>query len=182
MKRLLMVIGVFFLLTPFVWAEGQFIQKVVDGQTLKTLNGEYVRLIGIDVPPEKAAEAAEFVRSLVSGSVVALEYDVEKTDADGNILAYVWFKFEPRYSNDQVIFPNDFDVHYVVDSEGEGDFFVLLNTTVVKAGYGRPLEALPNEKYAKLIKKLYEERPIETVKVEIESHAKADLSLEIPLQ
>ena len=161
------------MITSPAFAEGRFVQSVIDGQTLKLLNGEPLHLLGIEIPEATAKEAAEFVRSLVSGSVIALEYDVEKTDFNGELQAYVWFRYEPRISNGQVIFPSALDVHYVVDSDGEGDFFVLLNTTVVKAGYAEPLESLPNTKYARLINKLYDERPIETVKAEAEIHAKA---------
>ena len=171
MKNLLLTIALLFLVCPSAMAEGRFVRQVVDGQTLKLLEGGHVRLIGINILPEKLAEASEFVRSLVSGSVVALEYDVEKTDAEGNLLAYVWFRFEPRVKDDAMIFPKDFDVHYVVDDEGDGEFYVLLNTTIVKAGYATPLETLPNGRYAQLIKKLYEERPIETAKMEVDVQA-----------
>ena len=173
MKKIIFLFMLLVLSAPQAFAEGQFVRSVIDGQTLQFLNGERLHLLGIDIPQEKTKEAADFVRSLVSGSVVALEYDVEKTDENGQLQAYVWFRYEPRINDGQAIFPADFDVHYVVDSEGEGDFFVLLNTTVVKVGLGTPLETSPNSKYSKLFNKLYEERPIETVKVEAEIHAKA---------
>jgi len=168
MRKFLFASMLIFLLTTPAYAEGRFVQSVVDGQTLKLLNGEYVHLLGIDIDADQFDKAAAYVRSLVSGSVVALEYDVEKADQEGNILAYVWFRYEPRIIGEQVLFPQELDVHYVVDSEGEGDFFVLLNTTVVKAGFAQPSEGTTNTKYSSLINKLYAERPIETVKAELE--------------
>lgn len=165
------------LICPSAFAEGCFVRQIQDAKTLRLLDGEKVRLIGISVPEEKNDQAVAFLRTLVSGSVVALEYDLEKVDSEGNILAYVWFKFEPRGKKDEIVFPKELDVHYVVDEEGEGDFFVLLNTTMVKSGYALPSQMLPNEKYTVLLNKLYEERPIETVQV-VEVTAKAEISPE----
>jgi len=171
MKKIFVVFLFMLLAASSAFAEGQFVQRVIDANTLRLLNGEHVRLLGFTVPEENSKAAADYVRSLVSGSVVALEYDVDKTDDEGNMLAYVWFRYEPRMREDQVIFPSEFDVHYVVDGKGEGEFFVLLNTTVVKAGFGEPAKDFTNTKYAQLIEKLYEERPIKTVKADNETHA-----------
>jgi hypothetical protein len=173
MKKIILLVLIIGLSASPAWSEGQFVRQVIDGQTLQLLNGEHLHLLGINIPLEKAQEARDFVSSLVSGSVIALEYDVEKTSQDGKMQAYVWFRYEPDFDSGQNVFPSELDVHYVVDEEGDGDFFVLLNTTIVKAGLAMPLEVLPNSKYSKLINKLYEERPIETVKAETEIHAKA---------
>jgi len=177
MKKLLMTILLLVLISPSAFAEGCFVRQVKDAKTLTLLDGEHVRLIGITIPEEKNDQALAYLRSLVSGSVVALEYDLERVDAEGNILAYVWFKYEPRGNKDEVVFPKGLDVHYVVDESGDGDFFVLLNTTMVKAGYAQPSQTLTNEKYTVLINKLYEEGPNDTVQV-AENHAKADISPE----
>src|SRR6185295_1196554 len=78
MKKFIMIILFLMLLSPLAFAEGCFVRQVQDAKTLTLLNGERVRLIGIDVPAEKNDEATAYLRSLVSGSVVALEYDLER--------------------------------------------------------------------------------------------------------
>jgi len=175
MRKIFLTIMLLVMTSPSAFAEGCFVRQIHDSQTLTLLDGEHVRLIGISIPEEKKEQAAALIRSLVSGSVVALEYDLERADVEGNILAYVWFKYEPRDKKDQIVFPKGLDVHYLVDETGDGDFFVLLNTTLVKSGVAQPSQVLPNEKYTVLLNKMYEERPIETVQV-AEIHAKADIS------
>jgi len=80
------------------------VQNVVDGDTIRLDNGMDVRYIGIDTPetmkrggsgwmfqPEEYGVAAkEFNRSMVSGRKVRLEFDREKKDKYGRLLAYVY--------------------------------------------------------------------------------------------
>ncbi len=70
-----------------------------------------VRLIGVDTPelyhPLKplqyyAREASEFVRRLVGGSRVRLEYDQERVDKYGRTLAYVYLE-DGRSLNEEII-------------------------------------------------------------------------------
>ncbi len=86
------------------------IVKIVDGDTLdvRFLNsGEKfrVRLIGVDAPETKhpmrtkepfGEEATNFVTSLLGeNSVVLLEFDAQRQDRYGRLLAYVWLE-EPE--------------------------------------------------------------------------------------
>ncbi len=77
------------------------VAQVVDGDTLRLVNGARIRLIGVDAPelvgpsgePEPfAREATEFVRRLVSlsGGQVRLEFDSVLKDRYGRFLAYVY--------------------------------------------------------------------------------------------
>ncbi len=77
------------------------VTRVIDGDTLLLSNGERVRLIGVDTPelchPLKpvqyfAREASEFTREMVEGKKVRLEYDWQKRDKYGRLLAYVYLK------------------------------------------------------------------------------------------
>ena len=72
---------------------------VSDGDTLSVMAGrkrEKVRLIGIDAPElgqsPWGSRARAYLRELVAGSgnSVALEFDVEKRDQYGRLLAYAW--------------------------------------------------------------------------------------------
>ncbi|NQT90137.1 MAG: thermonuclease family protein [Candidatus Omnitrophica bacterium] len=106
---------------------------VPDGDTIKLTNGEFVRYIGIDTPEfhypkgpveHFAEEAKDFNKRLVDGKVVRLEFDVERRDKYGRLLAYVY-----------------------VD-----DMFV--NARMIEEGYAKILTFPPNIKYADKFLKL----------------------------
>ena len=115
---------------------------VIDGDTLAIdLDGEEtcVRLIGVDTPesvhpdPEKnSAEgkrASAFLRNLLAGTdgQLYLEYDVQRTDAYGRTLAYVYL------------------------SDGE----TMLQEELLRSGMATTLTIQPNSKYAELFYELY---------------------------
>ena len=126
------------------------VTRVVDGDTLKLENGERVRLIGIDTPEMHESEklyrdsarteqdistiqklgrrAYEFTKNLVEGKRVSLEFDVEKHDRYGRLLAYVYLK--------------------------DGTF---VNAKIVEEGYASLMTFPPNVKYADLFLKLLQE-------------------------
>lgn len=126
------------------------VSSVVDGDTLRLENGERVRLIGIDTPEmhessklyrdasrakQDAAtiqalgrRAYEFTRSLIEGKRVRLEFDLEKKDRYGRLLAYVYLK--------------------------DGTF---VNAEVVREGYANLMTYPPNVKYADLFLRFYRE-------------------------
>jgi micrococcal nuclease len=127
-----------------------YVKRSVDGDTLQLESGERVRLIGIDTPEvhesnklsrdsrrtqqdkntikKLGRRAWEFTRNLVEGKRVSLEFDVEKYDRYGRLLAYVYLK--------------------------DGTF---VNAEIVKQGYASLLTIPPNVKYADLFLQLYQE-------------------------
>ncbi|MCP4681374.1 MAG: hypothetical protein GY864_03475, partial [Desulfobacterales bacterium] len=77
------------------------VKYVYDGDTIRLDNGEHVRYLGINTPEtarkDKAAEfmaqpAREFNRKLVENARVRLEYDREKRDRYGRLLAFVFLE------------------------------------------------------------------------------------------
>ncbi len=75
------------------------VKRVIDGDTLLLTNGEKVRLIGVDTPetkhPQKPVqrfgrEAYLFTRELVEGKEARLEFDWQRRDKYGRLLAYVY--------------------------------------------------------------------------------------------
>ena len=78
--------------------------EVIDGDTVRLENGEILRYVGIDTPELErkigngwvynpspfALEAKEYNRRLVEGKYVRVEFDVEKRDAYGRLLGYVF--------------------------------------------------------------------------------------------
>ena len=75
---------------------------VVDGDTIRLSNGEYVRLIGMDTPetvkPGTPVQrygpqaSADLKRLLAGRSSVVLEKDVSNTDWYGRLLRFVWIR------------------------------------------------------------------------------------------
>jgi len=69
------------------------VQRVIDGDTFKLIDGTTVRLIGIDAPEAGeicSAEATQKLTSLIAGETVYLEKDVSETDTYGRLLRYVY--------------------------------------------------------------------------------------------
>ena len=97
--------------------------RVIDGDTIVLNNGEKVRLIGVDTPetkhPQKPVEyygkeATAFTKKMVSGKVVKLEYNQQRRDKYGRLLAYV----------------------YLMDG-------TFLNAEIIKQGYGHAYTKFP---------------------------------------
>ena len=89
--KFLMSLAVFIFLATAAFAETQFVTQVIDSHTIRLLNGDLVRLIGVDLNQNNNGQtqteilaqekkAAGFIRNLVSGSLVELEYDQKKYD------------------------------------------------------------------------------------------------------
>jgi Micrococcal nuclease (thermonuclease) homologs len=127
-----------------------YVSKAVDGDTLKLSNGDNIRLIGIDTPESRynsklerdarrsrkdidsiikmGKEASNFTRRLVGGKKVRLEFDVEKHDRYGRLLAYVYLE--------------------------DGTF---VNSRIIEEGYAQVMTIAPNVKYAQTFLKLERE-------------------------
>jgi micrococcal nuclease len=110
--------------------DGDTIEAVVDGRT------EDVRYIGVDTPesvkPDTPVEcyalrASHFNEDLVEGETVRLDFDAERRDVYGRLLAYVHV----------------------------GDEFV--NAELVRRGYARTLTIPPNTRFAGLFDRLQRE-------------------------
>ena len=102
MKKLLKV-GIIFcllaLLPLYFHAETHLVNRVIDGYTLILSNGQKVRLIGVNTSetnhPKKPVEFFGkgeylFMKKMVEGKKVRLEYDWRKKDRYGRLLAYVY--------------------------------------------------------------------------------------------
>jgi micrococcal nuclease len=146
------------------------VTRVVDGDTLVLSDGQKVRLTGIDTPESKAnakavrdskrtgedlqtithqgKEAAAFVRRMIEGKQVRLEFDVQHHDRYGRELAYVYdvetLKFHPELKTAQGLWV-------------AGDNEIFLNGSIVRSGYALPMTVPPNVKFANLFKQLYRE-------------------------
>jgi micrococcal nuclease len=144
------------------------VRKVIDGDTIQLENGERVRLIGIDTPEvyqtkESESEAhrrgknveairalgkqaSVFSRELMEGKRVRLEFDVERTDKYGRLLAYVYLDHHQPIA---IAEANRY--HFIYNGAVTS---IFCNATIVKAGYAHPLTIPPNVKYTQLFRAL----------------------------
>ncbi len=130
---------------PAFEKEGGFyyVERVVDGDTIKLSDGRRVRLIGVDTPElhysnklvrdanrshrdikeiqTLGKKAADFTTGLLEGKRVRLEYDVVKKDKYGRTLAYIY--------------------------KEDGTF---VNAKILEEGYGQIMTIPPNVKYVEL--------------------------------
>lgn len=112
MKTFLCVVIFLFLASPCQASDPLTVTRVVDGDTIKLSNGEKVRLIGVDTPelhhPSKpvqyfAEEAYQFVKKLIEGQEVRLEYDFQRKDKYGRTLAYVYRNSDGLFLNAEIV-------------------------------------------------------------------------------
>lgn len=118
------------------------VTKVVDGDTFWGQDANKIdykiRLIGIDAPESRKTgnkpigyygkEASDYLKNLLNGKTVKLEYDKGKTDRYGRVLAYVYL--------------------------ADGTF---VNNLLAKEGYANAIYYKPNGKYTQLLSKSCEE-------------------------
>jgi micrococcal nuclease len=101
-----------------------YIERVIDGDTVKTAAGDSIRLLGVDTPEIDwennssefyAKEARDYSIENLLGENVVLEYDNEKEDHYGRTLAYIFQDgenfnqklLENGYANLMIVAPND---------------------------------------------------------------------------
>jgi len=132
------------------------VQEVTDGDTIRLENGERVRYIGIDTPEERhrvgndwvydpepfAVEATEENRRLVEGKKVRLEFDEQKRDRFGRLLAYV-------YAPIGLFGSAAYDGEVRLDSHE-----IFVNAHLLQQGLAKPLPIPPNMRYTRLFKRL----------------------------
>lgn len=125
--------------TQYEWVE---VSKFIDGDTFWISNAkgqqEKIRLIGVDAPESRRTgrkeigffgkEASAYVKRMLDGKKIRLEYDVGKYDRYKRTLAYVFLQ--------------------------DGTF---LNAHLVENGYAMVMTVPPNVKYAELFVGLQKE-------------------------
>lgn len=126
-KTCLTLLVILLLLSGKVVAQDFYLcTRVIDGDTIVAeIDGKHekIRLIGVDTPetvhPSKpveyfSKEASEFTKRMVEGKQVRLEFDWQKRDKYGRLLAYI----------------------FLIDG-------VFVNAEIVKQGYGHAYTRFP---------------------------------------
>ena len=157
MKKLITIITILFITTSSS-AEIYTVERVIDGDTLKLTNGEEVQLIGIKATEDEkmGQEATDYVKKalLLEGKEILIEYDVQQKNKDGRTLAYVFWNTNLMVAGELSNPPIFFNETY---REHEGTYWMMLNSTIIKAGFATPMTIPPNIKHADLFNELYEE-------------------------
>jgi len=185
MKKILTLLFTL-LIATVSYAQTYTVERVIDGDTLKLTNGERVRLIGIDTPESKpndkamrdskrtgqdiktitkmGQKATDYIKGLIGYSLpveVRLDFDVQRKDKYGRLLAYVYSGCYCQWNNDESPCSMEEvpDHEYVIlkGSKKDNVWCNFVNATMIKAGYATPMTIPPNVKYADLFKELYEE-------------------------
>lgn len=114
-KPYLFLLVISLVLSGLIAAQDFFVcTRVIDGDTIVVeidSKQEKVRLIGVDTPetvhPNKPVEyfgkeASKFTKSMVEGKKVRLEYDWQRRDKYGRLLAYVYLE-DGTFLNAEII-------------------------------------------------------------------------------
>ena len=122
----IVLIVVFLLMSNIANSKEYFVNKIISGDTIQLDTGQIVNYIGIETPELNlkeggseffAKQASKYNQKLVFMKKVRLEFDKERKDNDGRMLAYVFVKK------------------------------VFVNAELVKLGYAKTNIIPPNDKY-----------------------------------
>ncbi len=125
------IVGVFLIAFLTLSAATPYVKKVYDGDTVVLSTGEHLRYLGVDAPEIDhqggksdflAHEARELNAKLVQGKQIRLEFDQERNDPHGRLLAYAFLE--------------------------NGD---MVNDLLVRKGLARVLAKPPNLKHFSLL-------------------------------
>ena len=112
-------------------AAAQRVRQVIDGDTITVSGVGVVRLIGVDAPEKTGGyrdsepfgdAAATFMRRLLEGHTVRLEYDGDRKDQYNRTLAYVFLE-DGRLANVEIIRAGYAEVYRRFDYRRKPDFF-----------------------------------------------------------
>ncbi|MGE0363570.1 MAG: thermonuclease family protein [Vicinamibacterales bacterium] len=112
-------------------AEAQRVRQVIDGDTITVSGVGVVRLIGVDAPEKTGSyrdsepfgdAATKFMRGLLEGQDVRLEYDGARKDQYNRTLAYVWLP-DGRLANLEIIRAGYAETYRRFEYRLKADFF-----------------------------------------------------------
>ncbi|MFA6474758.1 MAG: thermonuclease family protein [Patescibacteria group bacterium] len=96
MKTLLAILFISLSLPTLASAKTVIVDRVIDGYTFVTTDGEHVRLIGVDTPEINtqdcyANKAKNYLDQIIGGKAVTLKFDQDRRDQYDRLLAYVYY-------------------------------------------------------------------------------------------
>jgi micrococcal nuclease len=112
-------------------AEAQRVRQVIDGDTITVSGVGVVRLLGVDAPEKTGGyresepfgdAATRYMKGLLEGQDVRLEYDGPRKDQYNRTLAYVWLA-DGRLANLEVIKAGYAETYRRFEYRLKSDFF-----------------------------------------------------------
>jgi micrococcal nuclease len=113
-------------------AEAQRVRQVIDGDTITVSGVGVVRLLGVDAPEKTGGSyrdsepfgdaATKYMKSLVEGQDVRLEYDGPQKDQYKRTLAYVYLS-DGRMANLEIIRAGYAETYRRFEYQKKPDFF-----------------------------------------------------------
>jgi len=182
MKKLLTIISILFITTAS-YAQTFIVERVIDGDTLKLINGEVVQLIGVDAPEiilsedddpslidvteEQAKELQKWGTDTISLSKMGQEaaefvknfFDRRPLEVELEIDVQERDKYGRlfAYVYSCPTASTIQDMNKIIFKRGEINFCYMLNALIVDRGYATPMTIPPNTKHADLFQELYQE-------------------------
>jgi len=139
------------------------VERVYDGDTIFLDGGETgLRLLGVSAPEVESNQdpadcygndARDFLRDLISGEEVILEFDVECEDIYGRELTWVFLEGDDGAVLDMI---EQLEVNGLQE---DGSYRVLINELLIRSGYTRLFEGevARNIRYTDRLEKAQEE-------------------------
>ena len=124
------------------------VSEVTDGDTVLLNNGKVIRYVGVDAPEEGEPfyeEAAQANYELLQGGGLTLEYDIDKQDRYGRVLAYVWM--DTLLVNAELVRRGMASVYTFSPNLKYRDRLVLLQKEAREKGKGIWSIQVPEEEY-----------------------------------
>ena len=123
------------------------VKEVIDGDTIVLQSGEHVRYIGIDTPEKDQPfyqQAKELNQKLIGTKEIRIEFDVQKKDKYGRLLAYVYIG--EAFVNAELVRNGLANLYTVPPNVKHSDYFLKLQTEAKEKKLGIWSEAKKPEK------------------------------------
>jgi len=123
------------------------VKEVIDGDTIVLQSGEHVRYIGIDTPEKDQPfyqEANELNQKLIGTKEIRIEFDVQKKDKYGRLLAYVYAG--KTFVNAELVRNGLANLYTVPPNVKHSDYFLKLQSEAKRKKLGIWSEAKKPEK------------------------------------
>lgn len=143
---LLILCLTFFIGAP-VFSKVINVKEVIDGDTIVLQSGEHVRYIGIDTPEKDQPfyqRAKELNQKLVEGKEIRIEFDVQRKDKYGRLLAYVYVG--ETFVNAELVRNGLANLYTVPPNVKHSDYFLKLQSEAKEKKLGIWSEAKKPEK------------------------------------
>jgi len=143
----LLTFGLVFFIGPPVFSKLIKVKEVIDGDTIVLQSGEHVRYIGIDTPEKDQPfyqQAKELNQKLIGTKEIRIEFDVQKKDKYGRLLAYVYV--EETFVNAELVKNGLANLYTVPPNVKHTEYFLKLQTEAREKKLGIWSEAKKPEK------------------------------------